>query len=449
MKKKSNVIIFFTDQQRWDTSELYGNPLDLTPNFDRMAVQGTHFYSAFTCQPVCGPARGSLQTGKYATSIGTFRNGIPLPENEKTLGHYFKQAGYNTAYIGKWHLGGNNLGAVPQKMRSGYDYWLASNILEFTSSPYKTTLYNNANKPVKLPGYRCDAVVDAAISYVNENQKNPFFLFVSPVEPHMQNQIDDFPPPEGYRERYTSKWVPPDLAALGGSAHQHLGGYWGMVKRIDEAFGRMLDALRSLDLLESTIIVYTSDHGCHFKTRNSEYKRSCHESSIRIPMAIQGPGFDGKGRVTRLMSLVDIPPTILDAAEIKVSSDMQGRSIMPILRNQCDDWPDEVLIQISESQVGRAIRTQRWKYCVTAPDKDPTMEMDSGRYEEQFLYDLKYDPYELCNLIDFDSHKKLTESLRRRLVQKMVETGEKSPIIVSSKTKIESQRNHWHFEADC
>ena len=84
-----------------------------------------------------------------------------------------------------------------------------------------------------------------------------------------------YPAPDGYEERYRERWIPPDLAALGGSTHQHLAGYYGMVKRLDEAFGRLIDALRSLDLLENTIVLFTADHGCHFKTRNAEYKRSC------------------------------------------------------------------------------------------------------------------------------------------------------------------------------
>src|SRR3989339_1315095 len=103
MKKRANVIVFLTDQQRWDSSALYGNPLNLTPNFDRMAMNGTHFYNAFTCQPVCGPARACIQTGKYALGTGCFTNGIQLPVDEKTVAHYFNENGYETSYIGKWH----------------------------------------------------------------------------------------------------------------------------------------------------------------------------------------------------------------------------------------------------------------------------------------------------------------------------------------------------------
>jgi arylsulfatase A-like enzyme len=128
MRKDSpNVLIFFTDQQRWDKTGVHGNSLDLTPNFDRMARRGTHVYHLFTCQPVCGPARSCLQTGMYATTIGCYRNGIPLPSHVKTLAHSFREGGYRTAYIGKWHLAGED--PVPEPQRGGYEYWLASNSL--------------------------------------------------------------------------------------------------------------------------------------------------------------------------------------------------------------------------------------------------------------------------------------------------------------------------------
>ena len=107
-----------------------------------------------------------------------------------------------------------------------------------------------------------------------------------------------------------------------------------MVKRLDEAFGRVRDALKSLDLGERTVVLFTSDHGCHFKTRNDEYKRSCHESSIRVPTLLVGPGFDGGGRVRELVSTVDLPPTLLDAAGIPAPASLHGRSVMPLLRGE-------------------------------------------------------------------------------------------------------------------
>lgn len=427
-----NVIVFFTDQQRWDTTGAHGNPLDLTPNYDRMAAFGTHAAWAFTCQPVCGPARASLQTGQYATACGSYRNGIPLREGARTIAHHFRDAGYDTGYIGKWHLAGTRTEPVPEHLRGGYDYWLAADALEHTSDAYRTVLYNNDNEAVELPGYRVDALTDAAIRHIADRRRSgkPFFLFLSYLEPHHQNHRDDYPSPDISRGRYAGRYVPPDLAVLGGNAHQQLDGYYGMVKRLDEALGRLQDALKSLRMDENTVIAFTSDHACHFKTRNAEYKRSCHESSIRVPMALCGPGFDGGGTIRELVSLIDLPPTLLDTAGIPVPDDMQGRSLRPLLNGRrYADWPQEAFVQISESQVGRAIRTRRWKYGVTAPDRDPIRDCGASEYVEQFLYDLEADPYELTNLVAMPSHEPVRVRLRERLIARMVEAGEAAPQI--------------------
>ena len=111
-----NVLVFFTDQQRWDTTGAHGNPMGLTPHFDRMARSGTHLFHAFTPQPVCGPSRACMQTGRYATATGCFRHGIPLPAGQKTLAHHFRAGGYNTAYIRKWRLAApRHRGPVPDE----------------------------------------------------------------------------------------------------------------------------------------------------------------------------------------------------------------------------------------------------------------------------------------------------------------------------------------------
>ncbi|HJP33944.1 MAG TPA: sulfatase-like hydrolase/transferase [Candidatus Latescibacteria bacterium] len=449
--RRPNVVVFFTDQQRWDTTGLHGNPMELTPNLDRLARSHTHVAHSFTCQPVCGPARSCLQTGLYATTTGCYRNAIPLPDDARTLAHHFGDAGYDTGYIGKWHLHEKQTrGPVPAESRFGYDHWLASNILEFTSDAYDTVMYDNDDNEVKLPGYRVDAVTDAVIRYIDSHQQDPFFLFASYIEPHHQNHIDDYPPPDGYRERYTGGWIPPDLAALGGSTHQHLGGYYGMVKRLDEAYGRVHDALKSLALDQDTIVLFTSDHGSHFKTRNSEYKRSCHDSSIRVPTAFTGPGFHGGGEIQQLVSLIDLPPTLLDAAGLDVPDQMQGRSILPLLHGQKgdeeDSWPEEVFVQISEAQTGRAVRTHRWKYGVDAGAG--VKEAWAPSFHEQYLYDLQADPYELANLIHAESHRPVADVMRQRLLRRMAEAGEQLPDIVPADVTAASQRRVEASEAN-
>ncbi len=428
-RKRPNVIVFFTDQQRWDTTGIHGNPLDLTPNFDRLAHAGTDVHTSITCQPVCGPARACLQTGLYATEIGCYRNDIPLPSESRTLAHYFGAAGYETAYIGKWHLSDEGAGPVSKAQRGGYEYWLASNILEFTSDAYDMVMYDGDGAAQKLPGYRVDAQTDAMIRYINDHQDRPFFLFSSFIEPHHQNHRDDFPAPPGYAECYRGRWLPPDLAALGGSSHQHLAGYLGMIKRLDEALGRLVDALISLDLLEDTIILFTSDHGNHFKTRNAEYKRSCHDASVRVPTMLHGGPFTGGGRISQLVSLIDLPPTLLDAAGIPVPDAMSGNSILPLVRGEAVDWQEEVFIQMSESQLGRAIRSKRWKYSVSAPNGDGWDDASSDRYVESELYDLLADPEELHNRAGLKTHRAVCDVLRSRLIRRMIEAGEDEPII--------------------
>jgi len=429
-----NVIVFFTDQQRWDTMGLHGNPLDLTPNLDRFARTHTHLANCFTPQPVCGPARGAMQTGMMPSASGCMNNGDRLPVNTPCLGALFRDAGYHTGYIGKWHLAGHGQpkGPVAPDLRGGYVEWLGAEVLEAVSTPYDCAVFDGDGRELHLPGYRVDALADAAIRFIDARKERPFFLFVSLLEPHQQNNQDDFPPPQGTRERYAGRWLPPDLEALGGSSARHLAGYWGMVKRIDEAYGRLHDALASLGLAENTVTLFTSDHGCHFRTRNSEFKRSCHESSIRVPGVLTGSMFAGGGHRTELVSLIDFAPTLLEAASIPIPASMQGRSILPRLRDHSVPWRGEVLSQFNEDdggtaprirRVGRILRTRRWKYCVSADVEDTTLLHYPG-YAESHLYDLEHDPYELENLIHLPQARPVCETLRSRLVAAMADVGE-------------------------
>lgn len=434
-RPRPNVLVILTDQQRWDCSGLHGNPLGLMPNFDRLARAGTHLRYSFTCQPVCAPARSALQTGRYPTQLGTFRNDRTWPAGTRTLAHYFRAAGYRTGYIGKWHLAPREFaGAVPPQFRGGYEDWLAANILELVSDAYDCRLWDERGIEHRLPGYRVDAVTDAAVRLLAVPRAQPFYLFVSYLEPHHQNSRDDYPAPDGYAAQYGGRWIPPDLAALGGSSAAQLAGYYGMVRRLDEALGRIHDALARTGQLEHTILLFTSDHGCHFKTRNAEYKRSCHESSIRVPTMLHGPGFMRGGDRRELVSLIDLPPTLLDAAGIALPPEMQGRSLLPRLRpgSSAAAWRDEVFVQISEHQTGRALRTRRWKYCVTVqgPEAADACEHASWpRYTEDALYDLEHDPCELINLAGLAAHERTAARLRARLQARMLEAGEPPPRI--------------------
>jgi arylsulfatase A-like enzyme len=235
--------------------------------------------------------------------------------------------------------------------------------------------------------------------------------------------------PDGYAWRHRNPWVPPDLRGHSGHGdwYEELPAYYGICERIDETYGRLLDALEAVGELENTIVVFVSDHGSHFRTRNWEYKRSCHESSVRVPLVIRGPGFEGGNRIERPVSLVDLPSTLLDAAGLDVPPSMGGgdRSAMDLVeaaRNPVAghldgaEWDDGVFIQISESQVGRALRTDRWKYSVYDPAADGWDESASDRYVERYLYDLEADPYEEHNLAGRLEYRDVADRLRERLV---------------------------------
>jgi len=431
--KRPNVVVFFTDQQRWDTCGCYGSPVGLTPNLDAMAASGTRFEKAFTCQPVCGPARASLQTGKYAASVGCWRNGIALPTEERTLAHYFKDAGYRVGYIGKWHLASTRTDPVPVERRGGYsDYWLASDVLEFTSHPYEGHLFDADDQPVEFTGWRTDFMTDRAVDFINaRSDGEPFFLFISYLEPHFQNDMKRFIAPDGYADRYVDAHVPEDLRGNPGDWGLELADYYGLCAKLDENLGTILSALDAEGIRDETIILFTSDHGCHFRTRNSEYKRSCHESSIRIPMVAVGPGFDRRAIVPEPVSLVDAPATLLAAAGLDVPGAMHGRSMLPLLDRDTDDWPEEAFVQISEAEVGRAIRTERWKYSVYDPHADGGGDATAGEYGyvERYLYDLHADPHEKVNLVGRAAYRDVTDELRDRLIARMVAAGEPAPTI--------------------
>ncbi|MBR4050558.1 MAG: sulfatase-like hydrolase/transferase [Clostridia bacterium] len=426
--KRPNIIFYFSDQQRWDTV----TP-DLTPNLEKLASEGVKFTNSFTCQPVCGPARACLQTGVYATQNKCYWNGIPLPENTKPLAEYFNEAGYDTAYIGKWHLASDRLPgiglhcestAVPKNKQGGYKYWRAADVLEFTSHGYDGYVFDGDGNKIDFTGYRADCINDFALEYLDKRDKEkPFFMFVSQLEPHHQNDRHCYEGPKETVENYRDYPIPDDLTFMKGDYKESYPDYIAAINRLDENVGRLVQKLKDIGEYENTVIVYTSDHGSHFKTRNLEYKRSCHDSCTHTPLIIFGGGFKGGKIDERLVSLIDLPPTLLKAAGIEIPESYEGNPL------QDETERDHVFIQISESQVGRAIRTKKYKYSVRALGVG-YVRHSSPVYHEDFLYDLEKDPIEKHNLIKDPAYKQVRKELKQMLIKQMTEVGEKKPLIL-------------------
>lgn len=426
---RPNIIFYFSDQQRWDTV----NPT-LTPNLEKLAQEGVKFTNSFTCQPVCGPARACLQTGVYATQNKCCWNGIALPESIKPLAEYFNEAGYDTAYIGKWHLASDRVPgiglhcertAVPKNKQGGYRYWRAADILEFTSHGYDGYVFDGDGNRLDFKGYRADCINDYALEYLDKREKDkPFFMFVSQLEPHHQNDHGCYEGPRETVDNFRDYPLPDDLTFMKGDYKESYPDYVAAINRLDENVGKLISKLKDIGEYENTMIIYTSDHGSHFKTRNAEYKRSCHDSCIHTPLIISGAGFSGGKADERLVSLIDLPPTLLRAAGIEIPASYEG---MPL---QEKAQREHVFLQISESQVGRSIRTKKYKYSVKAVGMGNVCS-GSPIYFEDFLYDLEKDPIEKNNLVKAPEYKEVRNQLKAKLIKQMTDIGERKPIILS------------------
>ena len=433
----NNIIFYFTDQQRWDTCGCFGQPLDITPNLDALAREGVKFDNAFSPQPVCGPCRALFQTGKYPTETGCFRNNIMLPAGVKTLGQYIEEAGYETAYIGKWHLASDGelekpptidhtVTAIPRELRGGYTgFWRTADVLEFTSHGYDGFVFDENDRRVDFKGYRADCINDMALEFLDGyTGEKPFFMTISQIEPHHQNDRKHYEGPEGSKERFRDFVLPEDLKALGGNAAEEYPDYLGQCASLDENLGRLVAKLKEKGLYENTVILFASDHGSHFLTRNrddhlngyDDYKRSCHDACLHVPLVIAGGPYRGGRAVEELVSTASLPKTILALAGVDVGDAMIGENLLDVVEKKADNRPNEIFAQISESRVGRCIRTARYTYSVYAPGVNGGAAAASDLYADDFLYDMEQDPHQLNNVVADPAYAQVKAALRERLL---------------------------------
>ena len=446
----NNIIFYFTDQQRWDPCGCFGQPLDITPNLDALAREGVKFDNAFSPQPVCGPCRALFQTGKYPTETGCFRNNIMLPAGVKTLGQYIEEAGYETAYIGKWHLASDGelekppaidhtVTAIPRELRGGYTgFWRAADVLEFTSHGYDGFVFDENDKRVDFKGYRADCINDMALEFLDGyTGEKPFFMTVSQIEPHHQNDRRHYEGPEGSKERFKDFVLPEDLKALGGNAAEEYPDYLGQCASLDENLGRLVAKLKEKGLYENTVIIFASDHGSHFLTRNrdehlngyDDYKRSCHDACLHVPLVMAGGPCRGGRTVEELVSTASLPKTILALAGVDVGGAMIGENLLDVVEKKSDNRPNEIFAQISESRVGRCIRTARYTYSVYAPGVNGGEAAASDRYADDFLYDMEQDPHQLNNVVTDPAYAQVKAELRARLLDWIWQAEGARPVI--------------------
>lgn len=440
---RPNILMICSDQFRADFIGANGeNPTVRTPNLDALAKRGTNYTHAVTNQPLCSPARACFLTGMQATRTGVWNLGeqLELDHSLPTIATQLKKAGYSTNFIGKWHVAkvakyGNGW-VAPGPARGGFDdLWEGANIPELSSHPMfgNYWLGDGTNLGYKNI-YRPDFITSRAVSFVEQKHDRPWLLFLSQAEPHQQNDVDDFIPPPRYAKSYQDPFIPQDLRNLPGNWQSRIPGYYGCVQAIDDCVGNMVAALERTGQLENTIVVFFSDHGCHFRTRMGEYKRAPHDAAIRVPMIFAGPGFDHAARLDEIVSLLDLTPTLLDGAGVEVPPTMQGRSLkkLPTDKAARAAWDSTAYIQISASMVGRAIRTRDWMYSCYDPTQGGNSVPLSTKYTDYAMYQVGADPYQRLNLVGRPEYADVAHQLRAELKERIIANSEPAPQIVAT-----------------
>jgi arylsulfatase A-like enzyme len=463
--QRPNVLMICADQFRPDfIGANHENPSARTPHLDALANRGVNFRRCVTNQPLCSPSRASFLTSRYATETDVWALGIELNHKLPTVATELRRNGYSTHFMGKWHVsqvtlpdGKKQLGWIPPgPSRGGFDdLWEGANVPELTSHPYAGHYWADDGTDIGFANeYRVDFIANRAVKFIERKHDKPWLLYISQLEPHQQNDIDAFVPPLRYADdfswrvyrsqlsaqqqkeldalahsqtpNYSNPYIPQDLRNLPGNWRSHISGYYGSVQAIDDCVGSMVAALERTNQLDRTIIVFFSDHGCTFRTRLGEYKRSPHDSALRVPFIIAGPGFAQGTVIDELVSLLDLTPTLLDGAGFQPPLSMRGRPLRQLANdpNTREAWDSTVYFQISQSICGRGIRTRDWCYCAFDPSV-PQGEAEYGtKYQDFALYSISGDPSEMVNLVGRAEYVDVADMLRMELERRILAAGE-------------------------
>jgi arylsulfatase A-like enzyme len=412
-----NLLFVFADQLRASSVGYAGEEQVRTPHLDAFAGEGVVFTNAISNHPVCTPYRASLLTGRYPLSTGIFMNDLLLPVTETSIAEVLKGRGYDTGYIGKWHLDGLDRRAFtpPGPRRQGFDHWEALNC----SHKYMDTFYYK-DTPERIPvgGYEPDVQTDLAIRFLEGRAAadKPFCLFVSygtPHEPYRlmpQEYLDEYPPEDIRFRPNCPDWNREDIA-----------GYYAHTTALDRNFGRLMETLEKGGLSDNTIVVFTSDHGDMHGSHGQRRKQRPWEECINIPFVIRGPAQSPAGsRTDALIGAPDVMPTLLAMMGCPVSETVEGRDLSHAVMGKSGEEHDSVLIMapapFSEAfKAGipewRGVRTKRYTYVETL--EGPWL-----------LYDNVEDPYQMKNLAGDPGQAALKNELQGHLRDWLAKTGD-------------------------
>ncbi len=459
MTKQPNILLIYADQMRYDCMSPSGNRVVKTPHLQRLADEGVTFDNAFTSYPLCCPFRASMMTGKHAQGHGMTQNHFPLRGDQEFLGERMKDAGYQTFYVGKWHLeGGPKPGFVPPDRRFGFDKFVGFNR---GHSYLDGIFFRDTDQPYRCRRYEPDYQTDHMIDFIDGADPNqPFLGYLSYGPPHHPNDMPEYwrkmydpaevplpigtLPPEEQRRIQTKrietdcegnmkaalrsrcaygakKQLEPETEA---EQRQFIAEYYAMISNIDHNVGRLLDHLDRRSLANDTLVIFFADHGDMLGEHGyyCGYKPQGYRAAMQVPFLARYPARIKGGRRTDAMIDVgvDTPVTLLDLAGADAFTQAHGESYLRIL-DGADTHRDRINYQTFRMNDGawgeftpvpeRGIRTKDWLY-VRQPER------------RKFLFDQNADPHELTNLANSSQHTALMDAFDVEISAHMAATGD-------------------------
>lgn len=428
---KPNILIVFTDDQRWDAFHASGNDKIDTPNLDSLAERGMRFTNAFVTLSICGPSRAAMLTARYNSANGVVTaGGGNLNKNEVTFAQRLKPLGYRTGVAGKWHL-------ATTPTQCGFDF---ASTCKGNGTWYGRQFERNGEK-VTAKGFVDDFIAAETIGFMEKAKAadEPFVFWMCTQVPHMDHKYE-WPALPEYLDHYHTQSMPltptwnDDLS--GKPAHlktsrsrtqaikygyedpeairRHTRDYYASVEQMDASLGRVLDALDRLKIRESTWILFMADNGWMMGDHGFTSKVLAYEESIRVPMMIVGPGVK-PGVCDELVLGIDLSATILDVTGLDRPDKIHGRSLLPLAKAEPDvKWRHEFLYEAPKSQLETkplwAVRNDRWKYVETLLDPK------TGEVFQE-LYDLENDPQEMRNLANSPEQAERVSQLAADMVR--------------------------------
>lgn len=419
--KKPNVVFVFADQWRAQATGYAGDPNVRTPNLDRLAGRSINFTNAVSCCPVCSPYRASLLTGQYPLTHGVFLNDVPLRSEAVSLAEVYRQAGYETAYIGKWHLDGNYRSAfIPRERRQGFDFW---KVLGCTHAYNNSFYYGDQDVKLRWDGYDAIAQTREAQQYLRSHAGgSPFLLVLSWGPPH--------DPYETAPQRYRDLFEPEKIALRPNvpeqdseKARRAIAGYYAHVAALDDCIGSLLETIRQTGIERDTIFVFTSDHGDLLYSHGGQNKQQPYDESIRVPFLLCYPALLGEKGTTldTPINAPDIMPTLLGLSGVPVPETVEGTDFSGLLTGISPAQDSAAMIacyapfgQWTRARGGReyrGVRTRRYTY---------VRDLDGP----WLLYDNEQDPYQLDNLCNKPEHAVLQREMEVVLSQRLKQTND-------------------------